>query len=1028
MRKKLRNSIVACALALAMVAGITSPGLTSVVDGGVAKAEVHGDEGAGGLNKIDKLTISSPNERIRVQIWNDNSGTFYYSAYLDNYVVLKCAKFGIKTEGADLSTGMSLDEGSITTESGVNDYKLIQGPVNYVNNEYNDLIFTLKKGNAAIKMTFRVQDEGMAYCYEIDGDTTRDNESLVLTSEESYFQLPDGTTYWTTDESRTYEAGRYTQRSTDQMRSHGWSLSTPALCSTGNAGNGAWVLLSEAAVYHRPDTYCASVFESSSGSTAIKVRWGGSLNGEQDKNNHGAQMPRQHTQITRLYFTDKATTPWRAAIIGQDLNAITSSTLIYDLNPEPYEGYDFSWVEPGTSVWSWWSTFSDAIDYDSMFDYIDFCHEMGITYCLVDYGWELWPDYESKVATLVEYADERNVGLLLWYGVHKWDARHIFDLDNYEDIETQMAWCEKMGVKGVKVDYIESDSQFAMNNMYMLIESAARHKQVVNFHGATDPNGECRTFPNLLSTEAVCGMEYFKWSDASAPETLVTLPFTRNVIGSMEYTPTLVQHPRSPATSGFMLSMCVNYESAVSTFAQSGYVYPGHIAVPLIADVPSTWDETRVVDGYPYSHCIMAKRNGENWYMGAMTVRANTYEVPLDFLEEGSTYHAYIYKDNHDGTAIEFEEMTVTSEDYLDFNLLKNGGAAVKFTKDDPVKYTEYDNYTFYEAEHAQISGSARISYNQAAVSNMQFVENITSNSGNRVTFNVEVPEDGTYKVRAYIISAERRNLVIDVNGQQHQLNGVIGIAGDWGAVADTDAIEVPLNAGNNTIALYVNGGNGPNIDRISVSKPRIDEDAVVTLSQESYIFDGSECKPEVTVESDVRTYVENENYTVFYSKADKVGTAKVYIRGINGYGGEIVKEYSINAPATQEPVVTPAPGENGNNNNNNKPGINNNPGDSTNTALKAVKIKSAKSKAKKTVVVKWKKRKGVDGYQISYAKNKKFKKAKTIKVKAKKVSYKIKKLKSGKKYFVKIRAYKRNGNEMITGAWSKVKVVKKVK
>jgi len=113
--------------------------------------------------------------------------------------------------------------------------------------------------------------------------------------------------------------------------------------------------------------------------------------------------------------------------------------------------------------------------------------------------------------------------------------------------------------------------------------------------------------------------------------------------------------------------------------------------------------------------------------------------------------------------------------------------------------------------------------------------------------------------------------------------------------------------------------------------------------------------------------------------------------------------------------------------NNNNKPGINN-PGDSTNTALKAVKIKSAKSKAKKTVVVKWKKRKGVDGYQISYAKNKKFKKAKTIKVKAKKVSYKIKKLKSGKKYFVKIRAYKRNGNEMITGAWSKVKVVKKVK
>jgi len=1018
MRKKLRNSIVACALALAMVAGITSPGLTSVVDGGVAKAEVHGDEGAGGLNKIDKLTISSPNERIRVQIWNDNSGTFYYSAYLDNYVVLKCAKFGIKTEGADLSTGMSLDEGSITTESGVNDYKLIQGPVNYVNNEYNDLIFTLKKGNAAIKMTFRVQDEGMAYCYEIDGDTTRDNESLVLTSEESYFQLPDGTTYWTTDESRTYEAGRYTQRSTDQMRSHGWSLSTPALCSTGNAGNGAWVLLSEAAVYHRPDTYCASVFESSSGSTAIKVRWGGSLNGEQDKNNHGAQMPRQHTQITRLYFTDKATTPWRAAIIGQDLNAVTTSTLIYDLNPEPYEGYDFSWVEPGTSVWSWWSTFSDAIDYDSMFDYIDFCHEMGITYCLVDYGWELWPDYESKVATLVEYADERNVGLLLWYGVHKWDARHIFDLDNYEDIETQMAWCEKMGVKGVKVDYIESDSQFTMNNMYMIIESAARHKQVVNFHGATDPNGECRTFPNLLSTEAVCGMEYFKWSDASAPETLVTLPFTRNVIGSMEYTPTLMQHPRSPATSGFMLSMCINYESAVSTFAQSGYVYPGYIAVPLIADVPSTWDETRVIDGYPRSHVIMARRNGENWYLGAMTVAAENYEVPLDFLEDGVTYHAYIYRDNSDGSALEFEETTVTSADTMDLDLLQYGGAAVKFTKDDPIKYTEYDSYTFYEAEDAKLGGNTSISSGQAAASGMKTVENITGSSENRVTFDVEVPEDGIYKIRAYIISAEQRNLVFDINGEEQiELSGVIGISGDWGAVRHTEEITANLYAGSNTIALYVNSGNGPNIDRISVSKPRIDDEAVATLSQESYIYDGSECKPDVTLTSDTRTYIENENYSVFYSKYDEVGTAKVYIRGINGYGGQIVKEYSIEAPATPAPAVTQAPAG---------PTV-------THTAdapaaPKAVKIKSAKSTAKKKIVVKWKKIKGANGYQITYSTNKKFRKAKTINVKAKKVKYTIKKLKSGKKYFIKVRAYKLNGKEKVTGAWSKVKVVKKVK
>ena len=163
-----------------------------------------------------------------------------------------------------------------------------------------------------------------------------------------------------------------------------------------------------------------------------------------------------------------------------------------------------------------------------------------------------------------------------------------------------------------------------------------------------------RTFPNLLSIEAVQGMEYFKWSNSSPVDTLVTLPFTRNVLGSMEYTPSLFALPHdstmksqySPATAGFMLSMCIEYESAVETFAQSGYVYPGYRAFPLIADVPSTWDQSILIDGYPKSHCIRARRNGENWYIGAMTVKAANYPVALDFLEAGEEYYAYIYRDN----------------------------------------------------------------------------------------------------------------------------------------------------------------------------------------------------------------------------------------------------------------------------------------------------------------------------------------------------------------------------------------------
>lgn len=120
-------------------------------------------------------------------------------------------------------------------------------------------------------------------------------------------------------------------------------------------------------------------------------------------------------------------------------------------------------------------------------------------------------DYEEKLKKLCKYANERNVGILVWYGVKKRDGAHRVDLDNPETIEKEFAWCESLGVKGVKVDYLESDSQWAMKDMYDIASIAAKHKLVVNYHGCTDPNGENRTFPNILSSEAVQGSEYFKW-------------------------------------------------------------------------------------------------------------------------------------------------------------------------------------------------------------------------------------------------------------------------------------------------------------------------------------------------------------------------------------------------------------------------------------------------------------------------------------------------------------------------------------
>ncbi len=1041
-KNRIFAAMISCAAAVSMCMGTLMPAAPS------AEAQVIGDEGSEGLNMLDKLSVSSPDGKIRVQIWDDDYGTYYYSAYLNDNVVIKCSPIGIVLKDNDLSSGLTLDESSVKTETGKDDYDIIQGPVNHVNKEYNQLNFTLSKGSSAVTVSFRADPQGVAYRYNVDADTGSSNEYVSVERENSTFTLPDTTTYWTTSYSATYEPGQYNECSSDQMRSRstGTVMGAPILATTGNA----WVLLAEAGVFSNRDSYAASAFVSDSGSTRIRSYFGQNLWDEDaGEQFHKIRHDRDHEFLEKIIagtgrkksqafpatdmvtFTDKFSTAWRVAIIGESLNDVTSSTIISDLNP-PAEG-DFSWVVPGTSVWSWWST-GDNISYESMKDYIDFCSTAGITYCLVDFGWENWQDYESKVLELIDYANERNVGLLLWYGVHKWDNEHQFDLDNEADIEEQFSWCESIGVKGVKVDYIESDSQIAMQNMYRILESAARHHLVVNFHGATDPNGESRTFPNLLSMEAVQGMEYFKWSNASPVDTLVTLPFTRNVIGSMEFTPSLFALPHdssmgsqySPATAGFMLSMCIEYESAIETFAQSGYVYPGYRAFPLIAEVPSTWDESILIDGYPKSHCIRARRNGENWYIGAMTVEADNYSVPLNFLNSGEEYYAYIYRDNEDGTDIECDIRKVTSNDVLNFDLLDNGGCAVKLSAEDPEKWTEYDNYTYYEAEDAELTGNARINTNKTYTSGLATVGGIGNSSGNianTIKFNnVNVPEDGSYPIRLYVSANNNKSLTVRVNGEQiYSFSDVVGVAGTDAVGTYANPVEVDLNAGDNTIELYAESSNAPEIDRIAVSKALI-TNSEVTLGNTEYTYNGSRFTPSVAVVRDGKTLTEGKEYSVFYSNNKKAGTAQVYVRGINGYGGQIVKEFTI-----KEPPAPPAP---------NPPAGNNNAGsdvskqpDNAVSVKKPgkVKITSAKSAKKGKITVKYKKVSGADGYQVAYGTSKNVKKVKIVNAK-KKTSVTIKKLKSGKRYYIRVRAYKNNNGKKITGKWSKVKAVKKVK
>ena len=970
------------------------------------------------LEQIQEFTTTSEDGKLVVKFWKDAKDAYYYSVSREGKVVLECSALGLVTAKEDLSNGLKLQASSLMQTTGRENYDILQGSTSHVDKVYHETSFVLTKGNSEVKVIFRVFDDGMAYRYEVDGDTSKTTETTYVQKEASEFVLPDKGTIWTVPVSQTYEGIEYTKRTIQEMYETESNYSTPILASLQEDSGNTWVLLAEANVYNEEEPYCASIFKTVNDDKSMQVTFGRYLNQETDESKDKSTYSASYSYITEVEMQNEFHTPWRVAIIGEDLESVTNSSLIMDLNPEP-EG-DFSWVEPGASVWSWWSTSYDAIQYTTMIDYIDFAAETGMKYCLVDYGWELWDDYKSKIASLVEYADEKGVSLLLWYGVNKFDGKHIFDLDSADAIEEEFAWCEEVGVKGVKVDYINSDSQFAMEIMYNLADIAAEHHLILNYHGCTDPNGENRTYPNILSSEAVAGMENYKWNNGSSTATLLTIPYTRNVLGSMEFTPTAYRVHSSNATAGFMLATSIVYESAIQSFAHSAYVYEGYNGLSLIADVPAVWDESRLLGGYPGENIIRARRSKEDWYLAAMTLEAETYQVPLDFLDKGCTYNAYIYTDNKAGDNIEFSTQKVTAETVLDLKLLANGGCGIKLSKTDSLKKTAYDNFNYYEAEdttYAVLSGAAVVAEDQYA-SGLKCVGYVGGSADNTLTFEkIQAKVAGEYDLRVYYVCGTARDLYIKVNDEEPVcLLGLVGNANDWKAVA-AKTITVSLQKGENSICLYNNSGYTPDIDRIAVEKTDISS-AMVTLSTDTYTYTGAECKPEVTVVFAGETLVQDKDYTIAYHNNINAGTAQVTISGTGNCYGRITKTFVIKAPAIQE----------------NEDKTENKTEESKDTTpvkvKKPAKVTLSKVKSPKAIqiTVTWKKlskKEKITGYQISYGTKKNGKNAKIKTVKASKKSITIKKLKSRKKYYIRVRAYKMSGKTKVYGNWSKVKFVK---
>lgn len=317
---------------------------------------------------------------------------------------------------------------------------------------------------------------------------------------------------------------------------------------------------------------------------------------------------------------------WQTLIVGS-LSDVVESTLITD-NSAPCSLSDTSWIQPGVASWVYWAYNHGSNDCNIINRYTDMAAELHLPYVLIDAEWDEMKD-DKTIKDAVDYAIQRGVRPMIWYnsttGWINGAPGPKFRLNDPEKRKREFAWCESIGVKGVKIDFFSGDTNANIAYMIDILESAARHHLLVNFHGATIPRGWQRTYPNLVSTEAVYGAEWYNNKPTMTRKAAAhnaTLPFTRNVVGSMDYTPcafTDSQHPHI-TTHAHELALTALFESGIQHLADrpESFLSQPQTVRDFLSGLPTAWDETLLLDGYPADRVVLARRHGGTWYIAGI--------------------------------------------------------------------------------------------------------------------------------------------------------------------------------------------------------------------------------------------------------------------------------------------------------------------------------------------------------------------------------------------------------------------------
>jgi alpha-glucosidase len=379
-------------------------------------------------------------------------------------------------------------------------------------------------------------------------------------------------------------------------------------------------------------------------------------------------------------------TPWRVIIVGKALSTIFQTQMVSHLNP-PCSWKDVSWIKPGRSCWSWWYRGGTVTDYPTQLQYVRLSKEMGWEYILIDAGWQRMQN-GGKMEDVVRYANEQGVGVWLWY--HSGAGRDMDTIPWNRAMSDQtlrrqeMKYLQEIGVKGIKVDFFDTDKQRIIQLYPAILQDAAKYHLMVDFHGATLPRGFERTYPNLMTTEAVRGAESLGQQarcDRAAWHNSI-LPFTRNVVGSMDYTPVTFSNKIRRGVEAFrmttvahQLALSVVFESGFQCFADRAEAYLSLPDKPksFLKAVPAAWDESILLSGFPGDYVVVARRAGDVWYLGGINgkpvERELTFTLPKDC--RGKAFE--VIGDGKDKDNFGYQKLTQTNG-MVRVHVLPNGG------------------------------------------------------------------------------------------------------------------------------------------------------------------------------------------------------------------------------------------------------------------------------------------------------------------------------------------------------------------